>query len=156
MVDQTRFRRFGAGFLFLVGGLMLAGCGGRSLGTVSGKVSYKGQPVKGGTVAIIPKAGGVLQGPIQEDGSFSIDKVPTGPATITVETASVRPSGAKSAMPGPYSKIPQDVTRGFALAEKTGDPNRYVPIPERYGSHESSGLSMDVKSGPQTHDLDLQ
>jgi len=155
---QASFGRFLAGLLFLPCGLMLAGCGGGSSGTVSGKVSYKGQPLKGGTVAIIPKAGGVVSSPIQEDGSYSISKVPPGSARITVETKTLRPT-PKGAVKGPYAKMPKDaVPEGLNVPGVTGqgDPKRYVAIPDQYSDPEKSGLSMDVQRGAQPHDIDLK
>jgi hypothetical protein len=135
MAHQARFRRVGAGLLFLLWGLMLAGCGGRSQGTVSGKVSYK---------------------TIQEDGSYTVPKVPTSPATITVETKSIRPI-PKSALPGPYAKMPKDLApEGYNPPGSAGDAKRYVPIPDQYADHERSGLSLDVTSDPQTHNIDLK
>jgi hypothetical protein len=139
------------GILFLPCGL-LAGCGG-SKGTVSGKVSYKDQPLKGGNVSIISKSGGVMSSPIEEDGSYKISKVPPGPATITVETKSLRPVSQK-ALPGPYAKAPKDALPPNLTSQ--GDAKRYVPIPEQYADPEKSGLSLDVKSGSQTHNIDLK
>jgi hypothetical protein len=157
MCIQARFWRYAASFLVLPCGLLLAGCGG-SQGTVSGKVSYKGQPLKGGTVSIIPKAGGVVSAPIKEDGSYTISHVPPGPARVTVETRSLRPM-PKRAMPGPYAKMPKDaIPEGVKVPGVTsqGDPNRYVAIPDQYADPEKSGLSLDVQRGSQPHDIDLK
>lgn len=148
---QIRHWRTWAGLLLLSCGLMLAGCGSGSNGTVSGKVSYKGQPLKGGNVSIIPKKGGTLSSPIAEDGSYKISKVPIGSATITVETKSLRPVPQKS-LPGPYAKAPKDVLPQGVQ----GDPKRYVRIPDKYADPEGSGLSLDVKGGVQTHNIDLK
>lgn len=152
MCIPARFWRLWAGLLLLPFGLML-GCGGSSKGTVSGKVLYKGQPLKGGNVAILSKAGGGnLTSSIQEDGSYSISKVPRGPAVITVETRSIRPVPQK-ALPGPYARASKDTLPPGLVV---GDAARYVPIPEQYADPEKSGLSLDVKGGPQPHDIDLK
>jgi hypothetical protein len=135
---------------------MLAGCGGPATGSVSGKVSYKGQALKGGTVTFIPKSGDPHTSPIQEDGSYAMAKIPAGAATITVETTSVRPI-PKSSLPGPYSKMAKDVVKeGIGPPGESGDAKRYVPIPLNYADHAKSGLSLDVQSGPQTHNIDLK
>lgn len=151
MHKRVRSWRIGAGVLLLSCGL-LAGCGG-SKGTVSGKVSYKGQPLKGGNVSIVSKAGGALNSTIGEDGTYKISQVPLGPATITVETRSLRPVSQKS-MPGPYAKAPKDALPPGL--DSSGDAKHYVPIPEQYADPEKSGLSLDVKSGSQPHDIDLK
>ena len=98
------------------------------------------------------QSGGVVSAAIQEDGSYTISKVPIGPATVTVETMSLRPT-ARAAMPGPYANAPKDVMPG---ARSQGDEKRYVPIPEQYSDPESSGLTLDVKKGTQQHDIDLK
>jgi hypothetical protein len=44
-------------FVFLVGSTMLLGCGGGGGGaSVSGKVLYKSEPVKGGSLTFVPVA----------------------------------------------------------------------------------------------------
>src|SRR5256885_16873266 len=79
-------------FLALASVLAASGCGGT--GTITGKVSYKGTPLKGGTVYFISAGGFVGQSPIEEDGTYTIPKMPPGEVTITVETDSVKPTGA--------------------------------------------------------------
>ncbi len=150
-------------------GLLAAGCGS-SQGTVSGKVSFRGQPLRGGTVSIIPQAGGAMTGEIKEDGSYTIAKVPTGPAKVAVETASIRPSAGRAGQArgpaGYYAKMPKeppsdapsgaDPTQFLPGAQKSGDAKRYVPIPEQFGDAEKSGLSLTVTGGKQPFDIDLK
>lgn len=161
MHQLARSGRFGAVLLLLPCGL-LAGCKGSSQGTVSGTVSYKGQPVKGGTVSIIPSKGGALTSPIKEDGSYTISKVPVGPAKIAVETASMRPPPKGAKARGPYAKMPKDaIPPGVDPSKVPGaqhhnDASRYVPIPPQYSDPQKSGLSYDVARGNQQHPIDLQ
>jgi hypothetical protein len=131
---------------------MLAGCGGSSQSTVTGKVSYKGQPLKGGTVTIIPQSGGIASTTIGEDGSYKIDKVPTGPAKVTVDTKSLRPASKNQSF-GPYAKAPKDIT---TPGNQQGDPSRYVQIPDQYADPDSSDLTLTVKKGAQQFDIDLK
>jgi hypothetical protein len=153
MRKQRHFWRFGAGLLLLSCGLVLAGCGGGQ-GTIAGKVTYQGKPLKGGNVAIISKSGGgAHNSAIEEDGSYSVSKVPPGPAMITVETASLRPA-PKGNAPGPYAKMPKDMAPPGPNSQ--ADPKRYVPIPDQYANPDSSGLTLDVKGGSQTHNIDLK
>jgi hypothetical protein len=69
--------------------LGLAGCGSSS-GIVTGKVTYNNRPLKGGNVTFVG-ANGSASARINEDGTYTIDKVPTGEAKIAVETSSLRP-----------------------------------------------------------------
>src|SRR4051794_22586118 len=82
-------------FLLLLTPLGLSGCG--ASGSVSGKVSYKGTMLKGGTVTFhspMGKASAVAQ--IGEDGSYTIEKVPAGDVKICVDTKMLDP-GVKTA-----------------------------------------------------------
>jgi hypothetical protein len=152
MSAQTQLRRLWAGLLFLPLGLLLSGCGSSSLATVSGKVSYKGQPLKGGVVSIFPeKGGGAQRASIEADGTYKISKVPVGPAKITVDTSSLRPVPQKS-LPGPYANAPKEALP----KDLQGDPEHYVPIPDHYADPDKSGLTLDVKSGKNNHDIDLK
>lgn len=51
--------------------IFLAGCGAK-VNTVAGKVSYNGQPVTGGSITLVPEAGGgkPAAANVQSDGTF--------------------------------------------------------------------------------------
>jgi hypothetical protein len=53
--------------------LFLAGCGS-SVNSVTGKVSYQGQPVTGGSVTLVPETGGgkPAAANVQGDGTFAM------------------------------------------------------------------------------------
>lgn len=167
MVDKRpALWRLEVGLLVFPLGLMAVGCGS-SQGTISGKVSYQGKVVPGGTVSILPGSGGALTGEIKEDGTYTIKKVPAGPAKVTVETDSVKPvsSAAPPQARGAaayYAKMPkppegvgkEGQTVGPALSG--GDAKRYVPIPANYSDPEKSGLSLTVKGGNNPFDIDLK
>src|SRR5207302_362988 len=136
--------------------LVAAGCG-RSTGTVSGKVTFKNQPLKGGTVTFTPKDGpGFVIAQIQPDGSYTAENVPVGETAVTVETETVAPR-----------KMPKGVinTKGIKNAEgeavetpysyeRSGD--NYVKIPPGYSNPSKSGLQLTVTSGSQTYDPPLK
>src|SRR5205085_628371 len=76
------------GALALVVGLAVVGCGGKGgTGTVSGKVTYKGAPLKGGRVGFATANKQNVVADIGEDGSYTAPDVPTGPAKVTVVTS---------------------------------------------------------------------
>jgi hypothetical protein len=154
MHAQARIRRLGAVLLILTGGLTLVGCGRSSQATVTGKVTYKGQPLKGGSISLISDAGGVVKSTIEEDGSYKITKAPLGSAKVTVDTKGLRPVNQK-AVKGPYAnaKAPPEV---LPKSAKGGDASHYVAIPPRYADPEKSGLSVEVKKGKNEQNIDLQ
>src|SRR5687768_5398937 len=67
-------------FLAVAGLIFLTGCGAKT-STVSGKVTYQGQPVTGGSVTLMPQSGGEgtpaasgkpAAANVQPDGSFTM------------------------------------------------------------------------------------
>jgi hypothetical protein len=106
------------------------GCSGQ--GDISGVVTYKGKPLAGGTIAFYIEDKAVFSNGIDLDGSYTVTNVPTGTAKIAVMTI------LPIAIPG---------------APK---PAAYTPIPARYNDREKSGLTYQVRSGSQTHNLDLR
>src|SRR5262249_5040643 len=71
------------GLPFFTLALLVVGCS--SEGTLSGKVTYKGEPVQGGSVYFHPEGkDGNFPSVIQTDGSYSVSKLPRGTAKISV------------------------------------------------------------------------
>ena len=103
---------------------MLTGCGSQPQGpkdraSVSGVITFDGQPLPGGVLSFYsterPVATAVL---IKTGGVYSTDRVPLGENVVTVETASLQVGGGA-----------------------------YVPIPAKYSDTAKSGLVIDVKPG---------
>jgi hypothetical protein len=133
--------------------LGVTGCGPRT-GTVSGKVTYKDQTLRGGRVTFVTPDGvwgGNVE--IQEDGSYAFDKVPPGPVKAAVDTRFLapRPAPAGVKMPAPPPE-----------AEKYGPPvaknakERYVKIPDQYANPDTSDLTYTVTPGSQTINIELK
>ncbi len=151
---RLRWRRAArlAGCVQILGLFMVVSGCGPTVGSVVGKVTFDGKPVPGGNVTVIPSSGSAQMGAIDQNGNYSISNVPTGPAKITVETASQKPTKMPS---GAKIVPPKDVKA------PNYDPNEakkgiYVAIPNRYSVPEESGLALDVKSGKNEKNLDLQ
>jgi len=143
----------GALALFVVFGLV--GCGGGGgKGTVSGKVTYKGTPLKGGRVAFLTSNKQNAVAEIGEDGSYTAINVAPGPAKISVSTSYLKenPLGRVRNQPPKGQQAPE----GYQMSSGGTDVKRYVKIPDQYESADTSGLTYDVKSGNQTHDIDLK
>lgn len=169
-------RRLGA---LLIGLCLVAAVGcGPSKGSLTGKVTYQGNNLKGGSVSLIPVGEGQTYSTmINEDGTYSFDEVLSGKYKVCVETQSLKSGGG--AMAGPMyggkaasgakdkSKIKNDLpagavppTEGYKVAEAFGGGNaeaakRYVAIPPEYANTDTTPLTVEVKGGPQTHDIPL-
>ena len=71
--------------IILVSAFVCCGCGaGR--GDIMGKVTQKQRPVVFGTVLVVGGDGLPHFGPIQEDGSYTVEDVPAGPVRIAVNS----------------------------------------------------------------------
>ena len=121
--------------------LFSTGCGGASTGTVSGKISYQGQLLNYGQVTFRAPTNDVMSGQIQQDGSYTVENIPVGPAQIAVN------------VPKPPSPPPPGVSSASTEPEFTGTP---VVIPKSFATLETSGLTYEVTSGSQTHDIELK
>jgi hypothetical protein len=155
MTYAARLRRVLAAAFCLCGILLAVGCSGK--GVVSGKVQYKGKPVLGGSVSLIPATGGAMSSPIEEDGSYTIRDVPPGTAKITVETESFRPPVPPRGVPGVSSEYMKKSLE--QMNPGMNDPQRakrYVQIPAEYSDPDKSNLTCTVKGGKQEHNIDLK
>ena len=128
---------------------LLSGCGSKT-GTVSGKVTYKDKPVPGGTVTFLVDGKHTATSPIGTDGSYSIEKVPVGPAKIGV------------APPPPAARLPggkmMDPSKFGSSAEKpaAGPTTKPFTLPPQYLNPNKSGLDYTVTGGKQEHDIPLK
>jgi hypothetical protein len=133
--------------------LLVAGCG-TPKGSISGKVTYKGQPLTSGTVTFLGSDNSVATSPIDAEGNYSIAKVAAGPAKITV-----RPGAAGTMDPRMKGMDPSKM--GGAPEGKGGEkggaaPAKVVKIPDKYSDSDKTPLSYTVTAGAQTHDIKLE
>ena len=147
--------------LLASGVLLLAfatGCGGgkKKSATVAGTVKFKGAPIPSGSVGFYEKDEKgqetlVAQGGIM-NGSYTVENVPLGAATITVKTLKVRglARNPRSWTPAKPGDNPGKLAEGFKREEM-----EYVELPDKYGDPKKSGLEMTVAAGSNTKDLEL-
>ena len=153
-LSPRRHPRQWVALLGLVVALGMGGCGEPSPGNVSGKITYKGALLKGGTITFshVDKQKTYLS-EIGEDGSYTIRDVPIGQVQVTVETESLKERARVRINP-----VPADAQGN--PNPKPGDPkdllNRYVQIPKKYSNPGESGLEYTVKSGSQDFPIDLK
>ena len=162
----------------LLAGLAV-GCGGSNTpANIKGKVTYKGQPLPGGSVTFTGDAGSYPSS-INSDGTYSVKDVPVGTFAIIVDTESVNPKGGTSADDKDLKKKDKQQAKGIEAARKQRMEQEgiggggggggggfgpappevlaamYMKIPAKYGDKRTSGLRMDVVRGDQTKDIEL-
>jgi hypothetical protein len=113
---------------------------------VTGRVLYKNKPVLGGQVMFVTSDGFSSTGVIDEQGNYTIS-APVGDVRITVDNRMVGqkalPAAAKGA--GRPDAPPPTPIKGV-----------YRELPSKFYVVETSGQTYTVKSGSQTHDIELQ
>ena len=133
----------------------VAGCA--KTGTVAGKVSVDGRPVRGGIVTFLgadvePGTQNSTTGTIQPDGTYEANKVPVGPIKV-----SLMPDPAIRMGPPKDPVSPRDRERGLA-PKNTAAPAETaapVPIPPKYTKFDTSGLTLTVHGGTNPFDIDM-
>lgn len=135
----------------LLATLTSGGCGSDNPKTVkvTGKISYNGQPLNSGTVALIPKdtdAGYGATGQIQEDGTFELtsfkpnDGAAPGQYAVTVQVfPDEEASGGELGLPGAE----------FGMGNKP-------PIPLGYSDPSTTKLTALINDGETELDLKLE
>jgi hypothetical protein len=130
--------------------IFFAGCNSDPRAKVSGKVTYKGTAVPGGTVVFQTEDG--LRSErvaIGKDGSYTSTNVPVGSCRIGVEPA---PKGARAFMP--KSEKPKITDEAVAkMYEK--DSGEYVDIPASLRDPTKSQITFKVEPGDNTFDVIL-
>ena len=121
--------------------LVAVGCQGK--GDVSGKVTYNDKPLVTGTVLFEGSDGGIRQGEIGADGSYSVRGVATGAARVAVNSPNPRSITILSKNP---DKKP----------EPYPDAPGWFPIPQKYNVPSTSGLTYPVKGGRNEINIELK
>jgi hypothetical protein len=154
IMGWSRARRLGgwAALPVLLVALGTSGCS--SYGNVSGTVTHNKQPVKGGTVTFVSSGGKMSPvAQINEDGTYTV-RVPAGDVVICVDTDMYKPLDKGAAGEHHYSPPSgQKAPEGFGAGDSKDRAKRYVAIPPKYKSPESSPFKYTVASGSQTKDL---
>ncbi|HEY1188293.1 MAG TPA: carboxypeptidase-like regulatory domain-containing protein [Gemmata sp.] len=134
-----------------LGCLLAVGCQSRTA-TVSGTVTYRGQPVTGGSVVFYCSDKQIVRGLIGPDGRYSIPNVPIGSASVVVAVQS-------------HAKVPEGFRLSQQLPPSAGGPvppaptppgARPVALPPRYALPEESGLAVTIGDAHVTYDIDLK
>jgi hypothetical protein len=128
------------GFVFSL--MLVVGCGPKgdmATAPVKGKVTYNGAPLPSGTVMFVPEQGPAATGEIRPDGTYSLGTYGTNDGAVLgnhkVSITAIADMG--DMLPEAQSPTPPPL------------------VPQKYLSHESSGLVVEVKSGTNEVDFDL-
>lgn len=152
LIDSLSARAVSRAVLMVIVCGWITGCGssGPKMGQVSGKVTYKGQPVAKATVTFIPAEQGSRPGIgiTNEAGEFNLTTAEPGDGVLAgnCKVAIV----ARAPFEG---KLPAGV--GEAFLEEVQNQGKAL-IPEKYFNPESSQLVAEVKEGSNTVTFDLQ
>lgn len=128
----------------------LAGCS--SSARLTGTVSYNGQRLKGGNITLIPRGEGIsVTQKIQEDGTFTFEKIPTGKYQVLIETESLKPPPNVAAPGAPVSPGQEQADAGVSARPA----ERYVAIPAKYGDRNFTPLEVVIKGGSKSQNFEL-
>jgi hypothetical protein len=149
--------------LAIFGTMVGCGTGSGGQGKVSGRVLLDGSPLPGGTVYFRPADGraNLVYAVLDETGTFSVE-LPAGEVMVSVDNRNLEPRKPAAPMRLPpklqaiRDKAPNAAPAQPAEAPPASSgPGKYVKIPEKYYSPDSSGLTFTVQRGDQPHDIPL-
>lgn len=83
MSGGRRWRRLALAACAAAAGLLVAGCGRRAMGPVSGRVTHRGQPVAAAVVQFIPSNGPMAAATTDTGGRFQLRTFGTGDGALT-------------------------------------------------------------------------
>jgi hypothetical protein len=107
---------------------------------IQGKVSYKGVPLRGGTVAFHPAKGKPIKVAISEDGGYALKNVPVGEARVTVETDSL-----KKRVNGPEKDAKIEKVIGVIQKGPGGTLDGYVSTPGPGSQYANYWTAQEVR-----------
>jgi hypothetical protein len=139
-------RAFGAG-LGLLALALLGGCG-RNSATVSGSVTYEGEPVAEGMVTLLPADGkGPSSGGAIVNGRYKVENVKPGPKVVKVEAVKAVPFARSS------EEMARRAAENKARGDGTGIIDRADVIP---ADAEGNNARVELRPGAQEQDLHLK
>lgn len=133
------------------------GCGGSeypSTTSVSGVVTYQGQPVADATVVLAPQSadGKAASGVTDASGAFSVSAFADGEGAVAGE---YKVSVSKTTVIGALS--PEEEQKILDAGKEVPQPKYKEELPPKYKNPATSGLTVSVPaSGAVTLDLDLK
>jgi hypothetical protein len=137
--------------------VVVSGCtGSESMGSVTGKVIYKGDKVpKGCLVSFVSDKGHAALGIVDGNGEYKL--IMAGKPTVPAALYSV--SVTVPGIQGP--EMTDDDERKFMAGDpetvaKFAQKKQKPSIPDKYSDASQSGLSFEVKPGTNTYNIQLE
>jgi hypothetical protein len=151
-MSMKEFRVSWLGLCLLTSALL--GCAGKvETETVSGKISYKGTALPGGSITLVASDGKTFGGEISESGEFSIADVPTGSCKVMVDNANLKMLEKMQEKGGIPPGAPRDAKIPEGMPTMKG---HYIPIPDKFKRVETSNVNLTVTKGQQSYPVDLK
>lgn len=116
---------------------------------LSGKVTYRGTPVTGGTMTLLTAGEKSFKGYLRRDGTFKIFYLTPGEMKVAIETESIKDALSK------FDELSKSHAPGRDIGIRENVPV-YVMIPAKYGNPETSGLKVTINKGENTADFNLE
>jgi len=163
-MSKRSLLRLKLGMALLLPSLVLAlGCTGGGKGKISGKVTFKGAPMPGGSINFRADDGKEYGSSIGPDGAYYVENVPSGNMKVYISIPVDKGSGAvgvpkgrEKEMEGKMKPPPGAPPEAMKAYEGSKEKHDKIPnIPDKYKSPDSSGLTFTVKSGSNTYDVPL-
>jgi hypothetical protein len=146
--------------VFVASAFLCSGCSGK--GEIKGKVTYQGKTVVYGTVTLIDSEGVPHPGVIDPDGNYTIRNLPVGLAKLAVNSPDPKVvhdqvAALQSGRPQRADQAPKKdgANRGNLPDLDPEVKKKWFEIPPKLGDPDNSGLTIEVKSGQNPHDIPL-
>jgi len=152
-MTSYKFCRVSLGLAVLgIGLLAVSGCAkSRGTGTISGKITYKGQAVNSPIVHLHPSSGPAspYQVPVTPEGTFKIADMPLGDFKVTVKPTPPEPGMEK--MPG----FKPENAKGLSEEAIKGTKGT-IPIPAKYAEVSTTDLTAKIDKNTKELNFELK
>jgi hypothetical protein len=129
---------------------------------VTGTVTYQGKALKAGNITFHTENKGSYSSTLSLEGTYEMVDLPVGTVTVTVETDSANPDKKPPSYGGKADKMYEErmaveKQKGMAMGGLTREEMqaRFVKIPDKYASANTSGLTATLTSGRQVKNFEL-
>lgn len=128
---------------------LVAGCGGQA--TVSGRVTYGGNPLRHGSVIFLAEDGTARSGAIGDDGTYQVAGVKPGEARVGVISPKV---DARHVPNAPRSDVA--AKKKAATTKEKSTIIGWVDVPKQFENPATSGVRVVIGRGTVTQDIELK